>query len=286
MHFLNDPNVEALLDLALAEDLPKGDVTTEACIAPGAQARGAFVARERCVAAGIPLIGRVFSRIDPAVVLTPRVEEGEEVQARQTLAIVEGPARAILMGERTALNFLQRLCGIATQAQRYARAVAHTSCRIVDTRKTTPGWRRLEKYAAEVGGVKNHRADLSSGVLIKDNHLVAAGGIENAIQRAREKAPHLLRVEVEVENHAGLLEAIRCGADVVLLDNMSVEEVAEAVRLAEERKVGARRVLLEASGGITLERVAAYAETGVDFISVGAVTHSARAIDIGLDFLQ
>jgi nicotinate-nucleotide pyrophosphorylase (carboxylating) len=236
------------------------------------------------VVAGLGVAARVFAKLDPAVALTPRCREGERVEARGVIAEIRGPARALLAGERTALNFLQRLSGVATLARQFAEAVAHTRCRVVDTRKTTPGWRRLEKYAAEVGGAKNHRADLSSGVLIKDNHRIAAGGITAAVERARARASHLLKIEVEVDDHEGLLEAIRAGADIVLLDNMSPAEVAEAARLAEANKLGPRRVLLEASGGINLKTVASYAEAGVDIVSAGAITHSARAIDIGLDF--
>jgi nicotinate-nucleotide pyrophosphorylase (carboxylating) len=284
MNLVHDPAVAALISLALAEDLPKGDVTTAATIEPSTRSRGAFVAREGCVVAGLEVAREVFRRLDGEIRFSPAVEEGAKVPPKTTLATVEGPAGTILSGERTALNFLQRLSGVATNARLYADAVAHTQCRVVDTRKTTPGWRRLEKYAARLGGVKNHRADLSSGILIKDNHLVAAGGIAAAVARAKAETSHLFKIEVEVDDHAGLLEAIRVGADIVLLDNMSVEAVREAVGLAEANKLGQRRILLEASGGITLKTIAAYAETGVDLISSGAVTHGARAVDIGLDF--
>lgn len=285
MNIAHDAAVEALITLALDEDIPKGDVTTEACIPAEARSVGRFIPREACVVAGLPVAARVFARIDPRVRFIPLVEEGARVEPRQAIAEVEGPSRAILIGERTALNFLQRLCGVAAQAQRYAKAVAHTSCRVVDTRKTTPGWRRLEKYAAQLGGVKNHRADLSSGILIKDNHIVAAGGITAAVKRAIEAATHLFKVEVEVDTLAGLEEAIAAGADVVLLDNMKPEQIRQAVAIAEAKKTGARRVILEASGGITLDTLPAYAETGVDIISSGAVTHSAKSVDIGLDFV-
>jgi nicotinate-nucleotide pyrophosphorylase (carboxylating) len=280
---LDDPAVQALLSLALAEDLPKGDVTSEACISPETKARAHFVTREACVVAGLPLAARVFALLDPQVRFVAEVQEGAHVEAKTSLAYVEGPARAILSSERTALNFLQRLCAIATQASRFVAAIAHTSCQVVDTRKTTPGWRSLEKYAAQVGGARNHRADLSSGVLIKDNHIAAVGSIREAVLRARKTASHLLKIEVEVEDLAGLREAVEAGADIVLLDNMSPALVAEAVALNKTLSPHGKRALLEASGGINLSTIAAYAEAGVDLISSGAITHSARAIDIGLD---
>lgn len=286
MNIAKDPAVQALITLALEEDLPKGDVTTEACISAETRAKGAFNAREACVVAGLDVAAAVFARFDTSITFRPAVPEGVKVGPNTLIAEVEGPARMLLSAERTALNFLQRLCGVATQARRFVDAVAHTSCRVVDTRKTTPGWRRLEKYAAGVGGAKNHRADLSSGVLIKDNHLIAAGGITAAIKRSQEYASHLLKVECEVTDLKGLLEAIEAGADIVLLDNMTPEQIKEAVRLAEQHKKGARRVLLEASGGINLQTIASYAEAGADIISSGSITHSAKAIDIGLDFYE
>jgi nicotinate-nucleotide pyrophosphorylase (carboxylating) len=286
MNIAQDPAVQALMTLALEEDLPKGDVTTEGCIEETTRSKGAFITREPCVVAGLDVAAAVFARLDNNVIFTPALKEGSFAEPRTTLAYVEGPARALLSGERTALNFMQRLCGVATNAKRYTEALAHTNCRIVDTRKTTPGWRRLEKYAAQLGGAKNHRADLSSGIMIKDNHIVAAGSITNAIKRAKAYASHLLKVECEVTDLKGLLEAIEAEADVILLDNMKPEQIKEAVRLAEEHKKGPRRVLLEASGGINLQNIAGYAEAGADIISSGAITHSAPAIDIGLDFIE
>jgi nicotinate-nucleotide pyrophosphorylase (carboxylating) len=285
MNIAHDPAVQALLTLALEEDLPKGDVTTEGCISAETRSKGAFITRDPCVVAGLDVGAAVFERFRGAT-FTPLVKEGTWVEARTTIAYVEGSAQSLLSGERTALNFMQRLCGVATQAKRFVDAVAHTSCRVVDTRKTTPGWRRLEKYAAQLGGAKNHRADLSSGVLIKDNHIVAAGSITAAIQRSRAHASHLLKVECEVVDLKGLIEAINAGADIILLDNMKPEQIREAVKLAEEHKKGPQRVLLEASGGINLQTIASYAEAGADIISAGAITHSAKAIDIGLDFVE
>jgi nicotinate-nucleotide pyrophosphorylase (carboxylating) len=286
MNIAQDSAVQALLTLALEEDLPKGDVTSEGCIEATTRSKGAFITREPCVVAGLEVAAAVFARLDTNILFTAAVQEGSFASAQTTLAYVEGPARALLSGERTALNFMQRLCGVASNAKRYAEAVAHTKCRIVDTRKTTPGWRRLEKYAAQLGGARNHRADLSSGILIKDNHIVAAGSITKAIERAKAHASHLLKVECEVIDLKGLLEAIEADADIILLDNMKPEQIKEAVRLAEQHKKGPRRVLLEASGGINLQNIAGYAEAGADIISSGAITHSARAVDIGLDFLE
>jgi len=232
------------------------------------------------VIAGLGVAEAVFRRLDPQVVFEQGVAEGEEVVAGTVLATVRGRARALLSGERVALNFLQHLSGIATFTRAYVRAIAGTRARIVDTRKTTPGLRMLEKYAVRVGGGHNHRFGLSDGVLVKDNHLTVVGSLTQAIRRARQKVHHLLRVEVEVESLDQVREALAAGADILLLDNMSLEALREAVRLAQGR------ALTEASGGITLDNVAAVAATGVDFISVGALTHSAPALDIGLDFVS
>jgi nicotinate-nucleotide pyrophosphorylase (carboxylating) len=206
--------------------------------------------------------------------------DGAKVAARAPVAEVMGPARALLAAERTALNFLQRLSGVATQARKFADAAAGTRARVVDTRKTTPGWRALEKAAVAAGGCANHRADLGSGILIKDNHIVVCGGIRPAVERVRARAPHPLRVEVEVTSLAGVDEALAAGAEVILCDNMETAEVAEAVDRAH-----AKGILVEVSGGVTLERVPELARTGVDLISVGALTHSAPAVDLALDLV-
>lgn len=274
------PGVTALIDAALAEDLGAGDVTTEALVPPTAEAEAVLRTRLAGVIAGLGVAEAVFRRLDPQVVFEQGVAEGEEVVAGTVLATVRGRARALLSGERVALNFLQHLSGIATFTRAYVRAIAGTRARIVDTRKTTPGLRMLEKYAVRVGGGHNHRFGLSDGVLVKDNHLTVVGSLTQAIRRARQKVHHLLRVEVEVESLDQVREALAAGADILLLDNMSLEALREAVRLAQGR------ALTEASGGITLDNVAAVAATGVDFISVGALTHSAPALDIGLDFVS
>ncbi len=271
----------ALIDLALAEDIGGGDVTTLATVAADRRARGTLLAKSPGVISGLDVAAAVFRRVDPAVVFTPLVADGARVGERQPIATVEGAARSLLVGERTALNLLQRLSGVATLTAAFVAAVAGTGARIVDTRKTTPGLRALEKAAVRHGGGHNHRFGLADGVLIKDNHLAAVGGpnrVAEAVRLARATAPHGLKIEVEVTTLPELDEALGVGADIVLLDNMPVAELAEAVR----RTAG--RALLEASGGVTLETVRAVAETGVGLISVGALTHSAPALDISLDF--
>jgi len=263
---------------ALDEDLQsKGDITSQAVIPPGVRARGRVVLREEGVVAGLPLASMTFRALDARISFRPLANDGERLPAGSGLAEVEGPAVAVLEGERTALNFLQRLSGIATLTSRFvAEAMPHGAV-ILDTRKTTPGLRALEKYAVRAGGGRNHRFGLFDAVLIKDNHAAAVGGVAEAVRRAREALGEGFPIEAEVQGLEDLEGAIRAGADVVMLDNMGVDEVREAVRLARGR------VKLEASGRISLENVAAYAATGVDFISVGAITHSARALDIALD---
>ncbi len=270
---------ERIVDRALEEDLSGGDLTTEACIDPAALATANAVARKELVVCGGPVFAHVMKRVDAAVAVEALVPEGKLVPAGTPLWRARGAARSLLMAERTALNLVQRMTGIATLTHRYVSALpegAHT--RITDTRKTTPGLRVLERYAVRVGGGRNHRDNLGSAILIKDNHVVACGGIEAAIRRARAYAPHTCRVECEVDSLAQLDEALAAGADIVLLDNMTDAQMSEAV----QRTKG--RALLEASGGITFERVAALGRIGVDAISVGALTHSAPAADIGLDF--
>ena len=270
---------DKILDLALEEDLASGDMTTEACIPPAARAVAHAVARGPIVVCGGPVFERVFSKIDPSILFESHALEGERVEMGRWLWTVRGPARSILMGERTALNFVQRLSGVATRTRDYVEALPPGSqTRITDTRKTSPGMRALERYAVRMGGGKNHRDNLGSAVLIKDNHIAAAGGVGVAIDRARENAPHTSRIECEVDSLAQLDEALAAGADVVLLDNMDTE----TVRAAAKRAAG--RALLEVSGGITLERVRELAEAGVHAISVGSLTHSAPSADIGLDF--
>ena len=280
---------EAIVDLALAEDLGGGDVTSLATIPAGAHARGTIVAKAEGVVSGLDVAGAVFRRVNPAVEFAPRVVDGQRVRPGEAVAEVSGLARSVLAGERVALNLLQRLSGVATLTAAYVAAVAGTTARIVDTRKTTPGLRALEKAAVRHGGGRNHRFGLADGVLIKDNHLAAVGGagVENAAERvtravalARERAPHPLRIEVEVTTLEEAAAAVAAGAEVILLDNMT-HDLATMRRAVEA--IGGR-ALVEASGGITLETVRAVANTGVDLISVGALTHSAPALDLSLLF--
>jgi nicotinate-nucleotide pyrophosphorylase (carboxylating) len=264
---------------ALEEDLASGDLTTEACIPSDAVAVAHAAAREALVACGGPVFSRVFARVDPALEVEWHVGEGTRVSANARLWTVRGRARSILMGERVALNFVQRLCAIATRARAYVDAVpAGRKTRITDTRKTTPGLRALERYAVRAGGAFNHRDDLGAGVVIKDNHVAACGGVRAAVERARAAAPHTAKIACEVDTLEQLDEALTAGVDIVLLDNMTTD----LVRAAVSRVRG--RALVEASGGVTIERVAELALAGVDAISVGALTHSVKAADVGLDF--
>ena len=274
------PLVDPIVDRALAEDLGSGDVTTEACIDAATLATAHGVARGAIVTCGAPIVARVFARVDPRLGFEIAAPDGERVLRGTVLWRVSGSARSILMAERVALNFAQRMSGVATATRAYVDSLpADSPTRITDTRKTTPGLRLLERYAVRAGGGRNHRDNLGSAVLIKDNHIAACGGIAQAIARARARAPHTSRVECEVDTLAQLAEALEAKADVILLDNMDTPTVAEAVRIT------AGRALLEASGGITLARVADLARAGVDAISVGALTHSSPAADLGLDFV-
>jgi len=270
--------LDAIIDRALFEDLPGGDLTSSVTVGAEKRARAVAVARQELVVCGFSVFARVFERVDPFSRTTSTSTEGARVERGQVLWTVEGNARALLAAERTALNFVQRMSGIATLARAYVDALPKGSTAIVaDTRKTTPGLRLLERYAVRTGGAHNHRNDLSSAVLIKDNHIVAAGGIERAVENARRGAPHTSRIEIEVQNLEELERALAARADVVLLDNFDPARLKEAVRRAKGRAV------LEASGGVTLETVAEIAATGVDVISVGALTHSAPSADIALD---
>jgi nicotinate-nucleotide pyrophosphorylase (carboxylating) len=272
-------DIEAIIRLALAEDVGRGDLTSEATIPADAEARAEIIQKAPGVVAGLPVVVRVFAMFDPRVTVTPTVQEGSWSDERRVVATLHGPARSLLTGERTALNFLQRLSGVATMSRRAAELVAGTGATVLDTRKTTPGHRVLEKYAVRVGGCHNHRAGLDDAVLIKDNHIRAAGGIPQAIQAARRRLAPAQVVEVEVTNRAELDEALGMGAEVILLDNHTPAELAAAVAHV------AGRARLEASGGITLANLAEIARTGVDYISLGALTHSAGALDFSLEVL-
>ncbi len=270
-----------IIDTALAEDLASGDVTTRAVIPMDAVARGSFVARETMTLAGIGVAAAVFARVDTRVHMELLARDGESVERSAVVARVEGPAHGVLTGERVALNLLQRMCGTATRTATFVAAVpAGCATRVTDTRKTTPGLRALERYAVRMGGGMNHRNDLGSGVLIKDNHVAVCGGVRAAIERARRSAPHTLRVECEVQSLDQLDEALAAGVDVVMLDNFDDEATARAMERLRGRSP---RPLVESSGGIDLPRVARLAALGVDVISVGSLTHGARAMDIGLD---
>jgi nicotinate-nucleotide pyrophosphorylase (carboxylating) len=271
---------DAIIDAALREDMPEGDITSESTIPADARSEAILLAKEDGVLAGLPVARRVFEKIGPAIEFAEKFEDGAAFRKFDILASVEGPTMAILKGERTALNFLQHLSGVATATRRFVDAVAGTKAKILDTRKTTPGLRLLEKYAVKTGGGTNHRFSLSDMVLIKDNHLRHVGSVAEAVRRARAAAKPGIRIEVEAADLAQVRDALAAGADMIMLDNMTLEMMSDAVTLA------AGRVPLEASGNMSLDRVRAVAETGVDFISVGALTHSARAVDISLEFLN
>jgi len=271
---LTADTIAGVVAAALAEDVGEGDRTTDGIVPASARCAARVLLRETGVVCGLPAATSVFTTLDASIVVDPFVEDGSRVSGPALLARIEGPARAVLTGERVALNLLGRLCGIATLTSRYVDLVEGTGATILDTRKTTPGLRALEKYAVRCGGGTNHRAGLYDAILIKENHLRIAGGVRPAIAAlAGYEGP----VEIEAETLEEVVEALDAGADRILLDNMSVDEVARAVEV-----VGGR-VPLEASGGITLSNVRAYAETGVDFISVGALTHAARSLDVSLE---
>ena len=283
---LDIERVAAHLDAALREDIGTGDITSEAIVPPETVARGRFVARQAGVLAGLPLLPAIFGRLDPDVLIEPLDHDGEAVAEDAIIASIRGPALAVLAGERVALNYLQRLSGIATIAHRFAGLAARHGARILDTRKTTPGWRYLAKYAVLAGGGCNHRMGLYDQVLIKDNHLVLAEqrwpgrAVASAIEAAREHSQPGTLVEVEATTLEQAREALEAGADAILLDNMTLDQMRQAVEMARAYDP---RPFLEASGGVTEARVEAIAQTGVDWISVGAITHSAPALDIALD---
>ncbi len=275
------PAVERLIDLAIDEDLGRGDITSAVTLTRESQVTADLVAREPIVAFGVEIAAAVFARIEPDAEIEIVAPDGARVDRGGLVMTVRGPARGVLAAERTALNFVQRLSGVATLARRYADAVASSGfgkAKVVDTRKTTPGFRVLEKAAVLAGGCANHRFDLGSGILIKDNHIAACGSVRAAVEAAKAKAPHPLRVEVEVTNLGELDEALAAAAEVVLLDNMSPAQVEVAAARAH-----GRGAIVEVSGGITLATIADYARAGADLISVGALTHSAPAVDLGLD---
>jgi nicotinate-nucleotide pyrophosphorylase (carboxylating) len=279
---LSAAEIRASVRLALAEDIGSGDATTLATVPANATAKAVMRAREPLVVAGIGFAETAFRELSPKIKIEKLSRDGQRIAAGKILLKISGPARAILTAERVALNFVQRLSGVATLTSQFVEAIRGTRAQILDTRKTTPGWRRFEKYAVTCGGGKNHRLGLSDMILIKDNHLAALrnekpNAIAAAVARARKKFPKL-KIEVEADTLKQVEQAVKAGADFILLDNMDLKQLRQAVKIVDGR------AKTEASGGVNLKTVRAIAEIGVDFISVGAITHSARAVDIGLDF--
>lgn len=270
---------DELILRALQEDIGYQDVTTANLVAQDQQSTGRFVAKSAGIIAGIKISQAVFQHLDPLLQFEIVKNDGEAVEPGEIIAFISGKTASILTGERVALNFVQRLSGIATRTYRMVESIKYYKAEIVDTRKTTPGMRELEKYAVRVGGARNHRFGLYDGVMIKDNHIKAAGGIQKAVSAVRQKVPHTLKIEVEVENMLQLEEALNAGADIIMLDNMSLEDMKNAVEFT------AGRALLEASGGINEENVVEAAKSGVDFISIGALTHSVQSMDISMNLI-
>ena len=274
---LNRIALNKLIERSFAEDIGTGDITTNSIVPAGSTTKGIIYAKEPGVVAGVPVAEAAFHFLAPELHYAAKVQEGDRLEAGDVIAEIEGDAQAILTGERLALNFLQRMSGIATRTASLVEKVKLYPVRVVDTRKTTPGLRMLEKYAVRIGGGFNHRFGLYDAVLIKDNHIKVAGGITQAILAARQSVPHTIKIEVEVESLTGVNEALEARADVIMLDNMDTATMREAVKLIDGR------VLVEASGGVNEETIVAVAKTGVDMISVGALTHSIKSLDISLD---
>ena len=278
MNIVDSAEVDALIEAALREDMPQGDITSDNVIPAFSKSRAVFLAKEAGRLAGLDIARRVFEKIDPEVVFEKKVEDGAKFKKGATLAEVRGKSVALLKGERTALNFLQRLSGIATMTSRFVEAVKGTKAKILDTRKTTPGLRSLEKYAVRMGGGQNHRLNLSEMVLIKDNHLRLAGNISQAVRTARAKVPPGVTIEVEVTGFEGAKEALAAGVDMIMLDNLTLPAMKRVVRFL------AGQVPVEVSGGVSLETAGRIAALGVDYISVGSLTHSYHSLDISLEF--
>ncbi len=278
MNWLDNGEVLAAIGDFLTEDIGRGDITTQATVAPDVRGMGRFLAKEYLVICGLEVAEAVFLHLDAEI---PEIEttytDGDEVEEGTVFATLKGYADVLLTGERVALNILQRMCGVATLTRAYVKAIEGSKAQIVDTRKTTPGLRLMEKYAVTIGGGKNHRMGLDDGVLIKDNHITLAGGITEAVVAAKQKIGHLHKIEIEISNWAQLREAIEAGADIIMLDNQTPDEAAKLVQMSRDMNPA---VMIEASGGMDLDRVRSFAEAGVDLISVGRLTHSARAVDI------
>ncbi|NSW90784.1 MAG: carboxylating nicotinate-nucleotide diphosphorylase [Firmicutes bacterium] len=268
--------VDNIIKNALEEDMPYGDITTDILIDPKGVSRAEFIVKEDGVIAGLDVAGRVFELLDNKVIFTKIIQDGSSVKKGTIIAEIAGNTRALLKGERTALNILQRLSGIATITREFCNRVEGTKVSIADTRKTTPGMRMLEKYAVRMGGGSNHRYSLSDGVLIKDNHIVAAGGIKKAVAMVKKSVPHTIKIEVETETIEQVEEALEAGADIIMLDNMSLDMMRKAVKIID------KKALVEASGNVSLDNVYEVALTGVDIISVGSLTHSVKSLDISM----
>jgi nicotinate-nucleotide pyrophosphorylase (carboxylating) len=268
--------LEAIIENALQEDIDGGDITTNQLFPEDRDCRAVIMAKEEGIVAGLPIAGKVFMKLDKNVLWNERMRDGQVVRPKDILAEIEGSARTVLTGERTALNFLQRLSGIATLTSKFVKAVEGHPVKILDTRKTVPGLRIMDKYAVSVGGGYNHRFGLYDGVLIKDNHIKLAGGITNAVRLIRQNAKTESKIEVETSTLEEVKEALSVGVDWIMLDNMPIELMREAVRIINHK------ALTEASGGVTLKNIRSIAETGVDFISIGSLTHSPSALDVGM----
>ncbi len=277
---MNYPGLNDLITRALQEDIGHQDITTANLVSPSLKAKGIFLVKSSGILAGLEVSRAVFGLLDPDIVFTALISDGEKLEPGDRIAIVEGAAATLLTGERTALNFMQRLSGIASKTYHMAEIIKPYKAQLVDTRKTTPGLRFLEKYAVKIGGGRNHRLGLFDGVIIKDNHIMAAGGIIPAVKKVRSLIPLTVKIEVEVENLEQLKEALEAGADIIMLDNMDTDTMRRAVLITNGK------ALLEASGGINENTIAAVAQTGVDFISSGALTHSAVSLDISFDIIE
>ena len=269
-------SIEQLIEIALQEDIGSGDITTDNLVKPDIKGHGKIIAKEQLVIAGLDIACRVFERLDPQIVYKPLFTDGDRVENGEVVVEVEGKLRGLLVGERTALNFLQRLSGIATYVRSYVDMLGDRDVRLVDTRKTVPGWRVLEKYAVRVGGAYNHRMGLYDGVLIKDNHISVCGGINKAVNNIRNSVSHFMKIEVEVSDLDGVREAIDSGVDIIMLDNMDIKQIKEAVEFINGK------ALVEVSGGITIDNLNHLANSGVDIISSGALTHHAQSVDLSM----
>jgi nicotinate-nucleotide pyrophosphorylase (carboxylating) len=272
-------DVDQIIVNALKEDMPLGDITTDYLIGTEAVSKAVFIAKQDGIAAGLDVAERVFKLLDPGVRFERKVQDGQQVKKGDLMVEIEGKTRAMLKAERTALNFVQRLSAIATKTHEYCERVKEFPVKITDTRKTVPGLRFLDKYAVKAGGGSNHRYSLSDGVLIKDNHIAAVGGIKKAVELARKNVPHTIKIEVETETLGMVQEALEAGADIIMLDNMNLETMREAVRLIN------KRAIVEASGNMDMSKIYEVAATGVDIISVGGLTHTVTAMDISMKFI-